>query len=95
MLFAVTRGIYLASNFESHNMKSAMTRPRLLTVTLITLAVVILSFSLLARLSNASLISRAENIPCEESKQSESTPLPASSSIIFESLTGHLLSISF
>jgi hypothetical protein len=80
-------------------MKPAMTGPRLLTVTLITLAVVILSFSFLARLSNASLITRAENIPCEESKvesnQTDSTPLPASSSIIFESLTGHLLSISF
>lgn len=62
---------------------------------MVALAVVILSFSFIASLGTAAHITSAENIPCEELQKIDSTPLPASSSIIFEALTGNLLSISF
>ncbi|WP_290708226.1 hypothetical protein [Flavihumibacter sp. CACIAM 22H1] len=80
-------------------MKPTTNRPKLLFVTFVTVATVILSFSILAHFGRAGLISRTENKGCpdkaKENSSQSSAPLPASSTIIFESLTGHLLSINF
>ena len=77
-------------------MKNTITRARLLAVSLLLLAVLALTFNQLTTISAASKTAHKAVDTCSE-KVEDCPPavVPTSSSIIFEAVTGHLLTTTF